>query len=148
MARTRTRLSRASWSSGRSTGRADRRSRRGEAGRTDGRPVTPALTVVALVACGISVAKDITHTHNCAHMLLSCVGSVSVCWTLVCIWVRMYVHTQGLVHCCLPPCRDHSVYGNIMYDRRIVRGNTYALHTLPAVSVCMCAHTRSCVDNA
>jgi hypothetical protein len=23
-------------------------------------------------------------------------------------------------------------YGNIMYDRRIVRGNTYALHTLPA----------------
>ena len=26
-------------------------------------------------------------------------------------------------------------YGNIMYDRRIVRGNTYAQHTLPAVSV-------------
>lgn len=25
-----------------------------------------------------------------------------------------------------------SVYGNIMYDRRIVRGNTYAQHTLPA----------------
>lgn len=25
-------------------------------------------------------------------------------------------------------------YGNIMYDRRVVRGNTYALHTLPAVS--------------
>lgn len=25
-------------------------------------------------------------------------------------------------------------YNNIMYDRRIVRGNTYALHTLPAVS--------------
>ena len=25
-------------------------------------------------------------------------------------------------------------YGNIMYDRRIVRGNTYAQHTLPAVS--------------
>lgn len=24
-------------------------------------------------------------------------------------------------------------YGNIMYDRRIVRGNTYAQHTLPAV---------------
>ena len=33
--------------------------------------------------------------------------------------------------------RDPSVYGNIMYDRRIVRGNTYALHTLPAVSVCV-----------
>ena len=29
-------------------------------------------------------------------------------------------------------CR--SEYGNIMYDKRIVRGNTYALHTLPAVS--------------
>jgi len=29
--------------------------------------------------------------------------------------------------------RDQS-YGNIMYDRRIVRGNTYALHTLPASS--------------
>jgi hypothetical protein len=25
-------------------------------------------------------------------------------------------------------------YGNIMYDRRIIRGNTYAQHTLPAVS--------------
>eukprot|EP00731_Ephydatia_muelleri_P035139 Em0099g11a len=27
-----------------------------------------------------------------------------------------------------------STYGNIMYDKRIVRGNTYALHTLPASS--------------
>lgn len=27
------------------------------------------------------------------------------------------------------------LYGNIMYDRRIVRGNTYAQHTLPAVSI-------------
>ena len=26
------------------------------------------------------------------------------------------------------------IYGNIMYDRRIVRGNTYAQHVLPAVS--------------
>lgn len=25
-------------------------------------------------------------------------------------------------------------YGNIMYDRRIIRGNTYAQHTLPVVS--------------
>lgn len=30
--------------------------------------------------------------------------------------------------------RDQTEYGNIMYDRRIVRGNTYALHTLPASS--------------
>lgn len=31
--------------------------------------------------------------------------------------------------------RDGTVqYGNIMYDRRVVRGNTYAQHTLPAVS--------------
>ena len=29
-------------------------------------------------------------------------------------------------------------YGNIMYDRRIVRGNTYAQRTLPAVSVKCC----------
>ncbi len=29
---------------------------------------------------------------------------------------------------------DESKYGNIMYDRRVIRGNTYALHTLPAVS--------------
>ena len=28
---------------------------------------------------------------------------------------------------------DAGLYGNIMYDRRIVRGNTYAQHTLPAV---------------
>ena len=26
-----------------------------------------------------------------------------------------------------------SQYGNIMYDRRVIRGNTYALNTLPAV---------------
>ncbi len=26
-------------------------------------------------------------------------------------------------------------YGNIMYDRRIVRGNTYAQNVLPAVSI-------------
>ena len=33
-------------------------------------------------------------------------------------------------------CRNESPtpYGNIMYDRRIVRGNTYAQRTLPAVS--------------
>jgi len=24
-------------------------------------------------------------------------------------------------------------FGNLMYDRRVIRGNTYALHTLPAV---------------
>jgi len=29
---------------------------------------------------------------------------------------------------------DVSAYGNIMYDRRIVRGNTYAQHTLPATA--------------
>ena len=27
------------------------------------------------------------------------------------------------------------MYGNIMYDRRIVRGNTYAQNVLPAVSI-------------
>jgi len=26
-------------------------------------------------------------------------------------------------------------FGNIMWDKRVVRGNTYAQHTLPAVSV-------------
>ena len=33
-------------------------------------------------------------------------------------------------------CRNEGPpeYGNIMYDKRIVRGNTYAQHTLPAVS--------------
>ena len=31
---------------------------------------------------------------------------------------------------------ENNLYGNIMYDRRIIRGNTYALHTLPAVSYC------------
>ena len=28
-----------------------------------------------------------------------------------------------------------SQYGNIMYDRRVIRGNTYALNTLPAVRI-------------
>ncbi|CAF2976675.1 unnamed protein product [Rotaria socialis] len=27
---------------------------------------------------------------------------------------------------------ENSIFGNIMYDRRVIRGNTYALHTLPA----------------
>lgn len=30
-------------------------------------------------------------------------------------------------------CRAHSNYGNIMYDRRVVRGNTYAQHIIPTV---------------
>ena len=30
--------------------------------------------------------------------------------------------------------RTEAKYGNIMYDRRVVRGNTYAQHTLPVVS--------------
>jgi hypothetical protein len=33
-----------------------------------------------------------------------------------------------------PQDRTMSQYGNIMYDRRIVRGNTYAQHTLPATA--------------
>lgn len=34
-------------------------------------------------------------------------------------------------------CRneEQSSYGNIMYDRRVVRGNTYAQHILPLVSI-------------
>ena len=57
--------------------------------------------------------------------------------TRVCVCVRLgslllLVLCVSLLH------RDPSVYGNIMYDRRIVRGNTYALHTLPAVSECVC----------
>jgi hypothetical protein len=31
-----------------------------------------------------------------------------------------------------------SQYGNIMYDRRVIRGNTYALNTLPAVIIPVC----------
>lgn len=31
-----------------------------------------------------------------------------------------------------PNVDESSVFGNIMYDRRVIRGNTYALHTLPA----------------
>ena len=34
-----------------------------------------------------------------------------------------------------PADAESITYGNIMYDRRIVRGNTYAQHTLPAVSI-------------
>ncbi|CAF0827630.1 unnamed protein product [Rotaria sordida] len=30
------------------------------------------------------------------------------------------------------PSEETNVYGNLMYDRRVIRGNTYALHTLPA----------------
>lgn len=32
-------------------------------------------------------------------------------------------------------CRTQSNYGNIMYDRRVVRGNTYAQHIIPTVSM-------------
>ncbi|CAF3202483.1 unnamed protein product [Rotaria socialis] len=30
------------------------------------------------------------------------------------------------------PPDDSNTFGNLMYDRRVIRGNTYALHTLPA----------------
>ncbi|CAF0765178.1 unnamed protein product [Adineta steineri] len=30
------------------------------------------------------------------------------------------------------PQDENSLYANLMYDRRVIRGNTYALHTLPA----------------
>ena len=30
-----------------------------------------------------------------------------------------------------------------MYDRRVIRGNTYALHTLPAVSLLLLLHSLS-----
>jgi hypothetical protein len=33
-----------------------------------------------------------------------------------------------------------SQYGNIMYDRRVIRGNTYALNTLPAVIILFLFH--------
>lgn len=33
-----------------------------------------------------------------------------------------------------PTIDDYNQYGNIMYDRRVIRGNTYALNTLPASS--------------
>lgn len=33
-----------------------------------------------------------------------------------------------------PPAEEFNQYGNIMYDRRVIRGNTYALNTLPASS--------------
>lgn len=36
------------------------------------------------------------------------------------------------LHCV---CRTHSPYGNVMYDRRVVRGNTYAQHIIPTVSM-------------
>lgn len=33
-----------------------------------------------------------------------------------------------------PQVEEYNQYGNIMYDRRVIRGNTYALNTLPASS--------------
>jgi len=33
-----------------------------------------------------------------------------------------------------PQTDEYNQYGNIMYDRRVIRGNTYALNTLPASS--------------
>ena len=68
--------------------------------------------------------------------MTACAVTVYVC-TYVC--VSLYVRLGSLLLLVLWVSllhRDPSVYGNIMYDRRIVRGNTYALHTLPAVSVC------------
>ena len=32
------------------------------------------------------------------------------------------------------PSDESNTIGNLMFDRRVIRGNTYALHTLPAVS--------------
>ena len=47
----------------------------------------------------------------------------------------MHNVTSHWVYLCrLPFIFSVDAYGNIMYDRRVVRGNTYAQHTLPAVS--------------
>ena len=69
-----------------------------------------------MTACAVTVY---VRTYVCVSLYVR-LGSL----LLLVLWV-------SLLH------RDPSVYGNIMYDRRIVRGNTYALHTLPAVSVCV-----------
>ena len=44
----------------------------------------------------------------------------------------------------IAPTDDYSQYGNIMYDRRVIRGNTYALNTLPAVSSALDRAHRIC----
>ena len=61
----------------------------------------------------------------------------SICCTLD-IW-QCYISTCALTTALWPslflsPFPRRVPYGNIMYDRRIIRGNTYALHSLPAVS--------------
>ena len=77
--------------------------------------------------------------HKCVKVVYDCLCSHCV-RTYVCTYVCTYVRLGSLLLLVLWVSllhRDPSVYGNIMYDRRIVRGNTYALHTLPAVSVCV-----------
>ena len=41
-------------------------------------------------------------------------------------------HTKKIAAPPSQPGPKQQGYGNIMYDRRVIRGNTYALHTLPA----------------
>ena len=42
---------------------------------------------------------------------------------------------QNCLECCCFFLNLRQPHGNMMYDKRIVRGNTYALRTLPAVSI-------------
>lgn len=63
--------------------------------------------------------------HGSAYHLWSAQMSKSVTNEMT-AWLHCVFHW---------PCRTHSNYGNIMYDRRVVRGNTYAQHIIPTVSM-------------
>ena len=47
-------------------------------------------------------------------------------------WIFQFLFTNKI--CFYSQTDEYNQYGNIMYDRRVIRGNTYALNTLPAVS--------------
>ena len=55
--------------------------------------------------------------------------------TRVCRKIRCYVWSFLALSLMNSEQENLIQYGNIMYDRRVIRGNTYALNTIPAVSI-------------
>lgn len=97
------------------------------------------LTVLLNTICSILTTVDLSHeteklNHNSDYW---CVwgdfinsGSLSCIIKLIMLFLNPLHTFNVMIHREEEPVR----YANLMYEKRVVRGNTYALHVLPWVS--------------
>ena len=67
-----------------------------------------------------------TVSGNIAHTELTPSSSV-----VISEWLVLMYMCSMCVYCCSE--RTYVVYGNIMYDKRVIRGSTYAQTVIPSV---------------